>query len=373
MLSEQAKLLLSAHVDGVLSKQHADAAEKLLRESSLARALVKSLRENIEKVKTLPRRSLGAGFPAQVLANLPDNATIPAFESDGEVVRKPQLRRSLPAWAVGGIAACLVGVVTLGSVVWLRGQVDVDRTLLPANSEPVVRNEKPPVRNPVVDQLVQQAMRGSAEGYGENKVKPVRPVTSEKPKIDYVQYSFGDLQRDDSFNALKRHLAASGGVHLDVTVRYNRRSLDRVIESLSKQGVQLVVTPPAESSIAKKQPLLVYAENVPADKLAAALKELGEVDVAGKNKEASTFAAVRVTPESADDYTRFSQSLGIDAKQLKSPSTRVPQVSSLGVVLPAERLGDPAAMNEVRAFLAARGPVQIGALQVFLHLQPTEK
>lgn len=373
MLSEQAKLLLSAYVDGGLPRQQAAAAEKLLRESVAARNLVKHLRDNIVKLKSLPRHSLGAAFPAQVLAQLPATSTLPAFEPDDAVVRAPRLRRGLPTWAVGGIAVSLLAGLVFGGVYLAQGQREYDQGLLPSGPSPIARINpdavKSPVRNEAVEQLIFQAVVGSGQAFGETK--PKLPAVS--PQNDAVQFAFSDLQKRDSFDAFKWQLARADlrGVHLDVTVKYNRRSLERVIESLSKQGVQLVITPPAEASVAKKQPVLIYAENVPADKLALALQELGQIDVAGQKKEPSTFTAVRIAPDSADDYKRFSQRLGVEPHHLKSPAAPVPHVSSMGVVLPAE--GTPSISSETRSFLASRGPVQIGTLQVFLHLLPTEK
>jgi hypothetical protein len=381
MLSDKAKLLLSAFVDGALSPQESAAAEKLVRESAEARSLVKKLGDNIQKIKTLARRSLGNDFPGQVLSQLASAVpvvTMPlaAFESGEQLVKKPRLRRGMPAWAVGGIAASIIGAIVIGSALWLRGQLDYNPDLLPGGANPPVATNKvappkevPAVSNPV-DNLVASVVRGSGEHYADAK----QDVAVVPPKAQQPRFTFGDLQNQKSFDSLKWELAQSsgspGGVHLDVTVKYNARSLSRIIESFHKNGVQLVVTPPAEASMKKNRPLLVYAENVQADQLALALKELGEIDVQGKKREPSTFDAVRVAPGAADDHTRVAERLGIDAKQLKTPTAPVSKVSALGVVLPADRPTNPAAISEIRGFLAGRGPVQIGTLHVFLHLQP---
>ncbi len=382
MLSDKTKLLLSAHFDGALPAPERDAALRLLRDSAEARTLVRKLTENVQKVKSLPRHSLGAEFPAHVFAALPiavptiamQATAAPAFEPLGDLVQKPRLRRGMPTWMVGGIAASLVGAAVLSGMLWVRSQLDDNRNLLPSGAgHAPVAGVKPgaKIETPSpVDELIADMVRGAGERYGEVKREPI--VTPNSPPPRFV---FRDLQKQDTFDYLKWELAhaPTGGVHLDVTVKYNARSLNRIIESFEKQGVQLVVTPPAEASLAKKLPLLVYAENVQPDKLALVLKELSEIDITGKTKEASTFDAVRVSPDSADDHNRFAQSLGIDPRQLKSPATPVPQVSALGVVLSAERPTNPGSVREIRGFLAGRGPVRIGTLQVFIHLQPTEK
>src|SRR5438552_2074164 len=120
MLSDHAQLLLSAYVDGALSPQDRDAAERLVRESAEARALVKKLGDNIQKIKNLSRKSLGDEFPGLVLMKLPGAAPVPVavpvapavlpvFAPARPLVKKPRLRRGLPTWAVGGIAASIVG------------------------------------------------------------------------------------------------------------------------------------------------------------------------------------------------------------------------------------------------------------------------
>lgn len=373
MLSENAKLLLSAAVDGVLSAKERDAVERLVRESSEAKAYAKALKANIERLRSLPRRSLGDGFTAQVMAQIPHaTVTEPVVNELAFPLQKPRLRRGMPAWAVGGIAASLVGCIIFGGMAWVRGQLDVDRSLLPSGpvQTPVVRIETP-VKNEVVERLVAQVVRGSGERYGETK--PEAFVAPQRATPEPVRFAFGELKTQKSFDYLKWELSQVSDVHLDVSVKYNARSLNRVIESFHKQGIQLVVTRPAEAGAAKKQPLLVYAENVQPDKLASALKELSEIDVQGKTKEASTFDAVKVTPGSNVDHQRFAQRLGIDPRQLKAPPMPVAQVSALGVILPADAIANPSTNSEIRGFLSARGPVQIGTLQVFLHLDPIEK
>jgi hypothetical protein len=401
MLSNHAKLLLSAYVDGALSGQDRAAAERLVRESAEARRLVNKLNDNILKLQKLPPRSLGGEFPNLVLSRLPaapksapiaaamppilaqplhpfgEGVTAPA--PNARIVKKPHLRRGMPAWAVGAIALSVVGGIAVGGAFWLRFQVDNESALLPKGGKHtpmIVKHEPPNIDEPKlpnpVDQLIANVVKGSGERYGDAKVEPV--VSN---KAQPVRFAFNDLQGQKSLDSLRWELAQSSGaptgVHLEVTVTYNARSLSRIIESFHKYGVRLVVTPPAEASLAKNQPVLIYAENLQPEQIALALRELSEADTTGTGTVASTFDAVRISPGTADDLLRIAQGLGIDPKQLKSPGTAVTKVAPVGVVLPAERLSNPAAISEIRGFLAGRGPVQIGALHVFLHLQPAGK
>lgn len=399
MLSEHAKNLLIDYVDGVLTDKEHAAAEQMLRDLAEAKAFVKAVKANAAKLKNLPRHKLGAEFTLKLMATLPStagsapglakipqppaptpaavlptSATVPAAPTPDPAFSelafpspKRRLRRGLPAWAVGGIAASIIGILLFGSLAYLRN-IDHDRELLPQRpgQTPQVR-VKTPIRSEAVDQLIAGIARGAGERYGETKVEIVRP--SQEP----VRFTFGDLKNQDKFNHLKWELAHASDVHLDITVKYNARSLNRVIESFENHGMRLVVTRPAEESAAKKQPLLVYCENVQPDRLALALRDLSEIDVQGKKKEPSTFDAVKVSHGSPADHKLIAQGLGIDARQLKSPKTPVAQVTPMGVVLPAERIANPSKNGEILSFLSARGPVQIGALQVFVRIEPVEK
>jgi hypothetical protein len=172
---------------------------------------------------------------------------------------------------------------------------------------------------------------------------------------------------------LAQSSGAPDGVHLDVTVKYNARSLSRIVESFHNRGIPLIVTPPAEASLAKNRPLLVYAENVNADQLALVLRELSEADIQGKKKEASTFESLRVSPGRAEDHSRVAEGLGIDSPQLKAPALAAPKAAPIGIVLAGDRPQGQANIEEVRRFLAGRGAKQSGALHIFLHLQPNGK
>lgn len=377
MLTKQTQLLLSASLDGTLAGKDRETVDRLLRTSAEARAFVRALQANLTRLRNLPQHSLGHEFAAQVVSQLPAPLAAPNVVPVGDdlafPIARPRLRRAMPAWAVGGIAASFVGATVLGGLVWLRGHLDHDRDLLPAGGAnvPVVRGKTAPPRSEIVDQLVANVVRGASERYGEARAEAF--VAPPAPTPEPVRFAFGDLKNPRSFDHLKWELAQNSDVHLDITVKYNARSLNRIIESFHKQGVQLVVTAPAEASAVRKEPLLVYCENVQADRLASALKELSEVDVQGKTREASTFNAVRVSPGSAKDHERVAQGLGINPRQLKTPPMPVGRVAALGVVLPADSASAAGSDGEISSFLAARGPVQIGSLQVFLHLEPIEK
>jgi len=389
MLSEKNQLLLSAYVDGDQPNQDRSATERLLRESSEARVLVKKLGDNKKKIKSLPAKSLDGQFANQVLLRLSTMIAVPVAPvlpppvgPARRLVKKPRLRRGMPAWAVGGIAVLVVGGIVLGGAFWLRNQLDINNDLLPRGNghtpvvagKPVSKAEssQEPVAPKPADPLVANGGRGPAETNGDAKADPMIA-----PKPEPIRFTFGDLQKQNSFDSLKWELAQSSGaaegLHLDVTVKYNARSLNRIIESFHNQGIPLVVTPPAEASLAKNRPLLVYAENVNADKLALVLRELSEADIQGKKKVASTFESLRVSPGRAEDQARVAEALGIDSPQLKAPAVAAPKAKSIGIVLADDRPQGQANVEDVRRFLAGRGVKQSGALHIYLHLQPNSK
>src|SRR5262245_25042869 len=132
MLSEKAQYLLTGFVDGVLTREEREAAERLLRESSEARNWLRQLQENIHRLKKLPRRRLHAEFSDRVMAQLPE---VP-LETAPVLVHKPNLRRGLPGWVVGTVAASVVVVAGAGGLWWVSQQVEIDRNLLPTAPAP---------------------------------------------------------------------------------------------------------------------------------------------------------------------------------------------------------------------------------------------
>ena len=205
--------------------------------------------------------------------------------------------------------------------------------------------------------------QGAAKGYAQPYSEPVVPSAA-KP----TRFAFADLQKANSYDYLEWELKQQESIHLDVNVKYNARSLNRLIETFHRNGVRLTVTPPAQASLAKNQPVLVYAENVPADKLAKALRELSEVDIQGNNRQPSTFDALHVSPGGIEDVFKLSRGLGMDFRKIKPPASPTNGDLAPGIVVGPQSTAIPP--REVQEFLSARRPTQPGTLQVYVQLLP---
>ena len=181
-----------------------------------------------------------------------------------------------------------------------------------------------------------------------------------------IRFAFADLQGQNAYDSLKWELAHQESVRIEVDLKYNARSLNRLIESFHKQGIALTVTTAAESSVGKNQPMLVYAENIRPDALAKALRELSEMDVQGKTKAPSTYEVLRLSPASTEDLKKTTQVLGAALPNV-APAKSNSSIAT-GVVLPVQ--GVLSGSREVQEFLANRRPSQPGTIKIYIQLTP---
>ena len=364
MLSESSQQLLTAFLDGALAGQERETLEVLLRDSSEARAWLQKLRENASRLKKLPKVSLGRGFSAKIVAQLPA-ISVPKPKivkpSAPVLVQAPKVvRRGLPSWAVGLIAASVV-VGMIGGALWYVRD-EFNRNLLPSSpvGPPMVKSRRPevkataPVSKPVDNQLVQGDLTKDA------------PPPIVVPPPQPIRFAFADLQGQNAYDSLKWELAHQESARIDIDLKYNARSLSRLIESFHKQGIALAVTTAAESSMGKNQPMLVYAENVRPDALAKVLRELSEIDVQGQSKAASAYEVLRLSPASGDDVKKTTEVLGASLPIVAPAKTNNP--GATGVVLPVR--GVQTGSREVREFLANRRPSQPGTIRIYVQLSP---
>src|SRR5262245_31526199 len=111
MLSEYDKELLTAFVDGEMTRRQRKAVLRLLHQSSEARAFLRDLQENAHLFKLVPHQKLEEGFAEQVLAEISARGLKPhAAETP-----RPRSRRRF-WYAAAAVAACLV----LGLGLWLN-------------------------------------------------------------------------------------------------------------------------------------------------------------------------------------------------------------------------------------------------------------
>jgi hypothetical protein len=342
MLSEEQELLLTAFVDGDVTHEERDSIECLLRNSSEARNALRVLQENAHRLKKLSKTHLGQRFTSQVLASLPAKpngiaahepiniATID--EGDEPLVRKPKLRRGMPNWAVGAIAASLIlGVLGVGA--WLVRDQGPNRNLLPSGPA-IVKSNKPklvaPVHvadgnpmEPAIEQMFQNASRGYAAAPSETPKAP-RPQAGQP-----TRFAFSDLKQTEHLDHLTWELKKQESVRLDVNVRNEASSLNRLIETFNKHGIHLKVTERANASFKQNLPVLVYAENVVPDRLAKALRELSDDYILGTKRVSTAYDRLQMTNGTAADALMVARGLGVALERInkrpETPASLVPK------------------------------------------------
>jgi hypothetical protein len=358
MLSERTKELLTAFVDGALTRRERKAVLRLLHGSSEARAFLRVLHENVHRLKQLPARSLPADFPSQVLRAIKDQNLRPT----PVYPRPPRARRGMPRWAGVAVAASVMFLVAAGLIALLShrdpSSAGLAKQEFPKNqSEAPVAENKPnatPLQLPVVE-------------------KPIFDSGSRLALADLNQKSF----------ELARELKNKPGVHLNLTAKNDGKSLSRVEAAFQNSGIKLVIDPDAQVRIHKGEPVLVYAENVRPEELQSILRQLG--------KEDAQFPAVEVESFTSQDQNQLMTALGVSKKEYDTPPelfrqtmTQAPAPGNKNSppreVKPAkpiepERLAvaltpNASKSNEVKRFVTYRQSPQQGALRVLLVLTP---
>jgi hypothetical protein len=379
MLSEEQELLLTAFVDGDVTREERESIECLLRNSSEARSALRAMQENAHRLKKLSKLHLGQRFTSQVLASLPAQPNGAGHESinltdvgDEPLVRKPRLRRGMPSWAIGAIAASLIlAVIGIGSM-YLQ-----DRGLDPRlPKDPLIQNSvknKPkaptspqPTENPM-DPVIAQLFGGASDGFAQPWTEKARPQAPQPAPP--TRFTFADLKQGNHYDYLAWELKKQDSVRLDVHIKNDgREPLNRLIESFHKQGIHLVVTPPAHKSLKENLPVLVYAENVNADKLAEALRELSKEVISGTKKLPSPFERLQMTNGAPKDLVEVARGLGVSVQDLKPSETPASPDHAEGVVFSQQSA--PLIPREVQEFLGARRAPLPGTLKVFVQLVP---
>jgi hypothetical protein len=333
MLSESHLELLTAFVDGELTRRQRKAVLRLLHLSSEARAVLRDLQEIAHRLRALPRRSLGSGFAEQVVQIIDERHLRPAAEA-------PAPRRR-PRWiALAAAAACVLIAVGV-SIYVANDRSDNGR--------------------------VAQVERGA------------------------LRLTFGDLAQEPKRKLLADRLEKEPAVHLDLTVLNNAAAVAQLRELFKGQGIKLLVDARVDAEFKQALPspagYLVYAENMRADELKTILQQLGGQP---KNPAAAkpNFKSMVVTSISSADRQNLSALLGVDAKELAAPAAPdkpnlfdvdiieapagknkqpapAPRLDRFAMVLASQPVRG-AASAEVKAFLAGRQQLRPGTLQVLL-------
>ena len=348
MLTERDLELLTAFVDGELTRRERKAVLRLVHRSSQARSVLQELQECAHRLRGLPRRKLGEAFAGQVLQTIADRGLQPTPQS------RPSRRRGVPRWVGYATAACVMLAVALGIYI-------ADRTRRSIDSGPVVAAKSEP------------------------KMAPAQDVP--------LRVTFKELASKPKQELLAKKLQRETAVHLDLTVRNNASAVGHLQDVLKRQGIKTIVDARTRANLKKgdqrQVEYLVYAENIGAKELATILRQLADEP---KNQPAQqgTFESLVVTSLTLADRENVSGLLGIKTSDLDAlngkaesnlfdntiiPAPKDKTTTTTPATLPrherfamilAKDGGIGSASDEVRTFLASRGQQLPGTVQVLL-------
>ena len=369
MLSDQAKQLLTAFVDGELSQRQRKAVMRLLHRSSEARALLRQLQENAHQMKQLPRRKVKPSLVADIMAAIAERQVQP------KPVEQPRRtrRRWLPYVTAAMAASLVIGVISV--LAWKaynepEGPKNNGNQLVKVDDkkpEPKPEMIAPPTPTPPreVNPLLKSVIEGSVGGFAQ---VPAPPFAATFAQLDPKK---GAKSAD-----LAREIERTPALHLDITVKSNAMAMARLKEVLMARGITLVTDGSASKSLDNKNQAkveyLVYAENLTRDELAKVMGELSEGYVVGLNgnqKNVNTpYKNVTLTGIDKNDKNKVAKLLGVDPATME-PKGKEQKVEAkrLAVVLPTAPGSQPSA--EMRQFVNQRRVPQTDAVQVLFKIR----
>jgi hypothetical protein len=340
MLSEHDLELLTAFVDGELTRRQRKAVLRLLHRSSEARSVLQDFQENAHRLRELPHVRLGDHFAGQVIEAIAKRGLRPLPEP----VAAPRYRWR--RWAVYATAASVLLVV--GVSVYLA------------------------TRQTPVPMAQDKSKAGSAPAIALGK----------------LPFSFKELTEKRSQELLAKRLKKEPSVHLDVMVRDGVKAMEHLQTAFKRQDIQLIMDPKIQANLKKtggKVQYLIYVENVKTEELESILHQLAAL-AGGQTALANNFQSVVVSSFSQDDHRKITDMLGLKdlngskgaddsnlfdnkimPKENAEPAHPPLRHSSRYAVLLAVDAGNLSATSqEVKTFLESRQRQRPGTLQVVL-------
>lgn len=348
MLSDAQLQLLTAFVDGELSRRQRKAVLRLLHRSSEARSFLSELQENAHLLKQLPHHHrLPRDFSESLLKEIAHRGLRPT-PAVGRSVRR---RRSSAFGWVAAAACVLVAAAIWGAVRWSDRNGEFSHGLAQAISRDIAGRS-----------------------------------TAAQPLMVALHELGNESRRKELTNRVRREKS----VHLDMPVADARQAVDQLGAALKAGGIRVFGEPQARKALQRdmgKGQVLVYAENLEPEELLQVLDHLTKK----APRTGSAFGTMTVSSLNEQDRRNLSRRLGIEEADLTAagpiefdpfatmtiedpvPKTAkkkgprsVPATDRLAVVLAADASGRPHA--DVRAFLDRRTKLRPGAVRVLVVL-----
>lgn len=327
-LSEQDLMLLTAFVDGEMTRRQRKDALRLLNESSEARSILGELQENAHRLKTLPRHSFDSQFVSDVMAAVE--------RQDIRKSARMRVERRFPRWLkISAAAACLLLIAGSVYIATRNGDSNLNGT-----------NE-----------------HGA------------------------LQLAFAEVGSEGKQQLLARQLNTGNAVNLSFRVKSHSQAVNRLTDALEGAGVRTVIDSRARSQLKKEQSqvqYVVYAENLKPGEVQGILRQLAAEE--NKTPRKRTFESLEVSDISKESRQMLAGLLGMDP--LGSQAAKLEEKKLFdSLPIDQDKKGEPASMYtpperfaviltnaggegglspEIKSFLAQRKAQRPGAVQVLM-------
>ncbi|HZT78951.1 MAG TPA: hypothetical protein VFA26_01915 [Gemmataceae bacterium] len=413
MLTDDLRQLLASYVDGELTNRQRKAALRLLRRSAEARALLRQMQEDAERLRLMPRRTPAPDFTLDVLHTIVERKLRPRH-------RRPARPAAggIPGWAGLAAAAAVLLVVGFGSYLYftaaLPGQDDGRA------GRPVPKKERPDGGRQVADappRDTDPGPRGGGKADPPERIPPPEAVASGSkerdrpkgsagqpppavdaappdplPKLEMFQpgdvklaaiFRLAELDQAAQRGRLEKLLREDRAFRLELPCKQGVRAFERWQAALKAHGIHLIIEEAARTRMKFPQlrtNFVLYVEDVTAEELARMVLQVAEADrqAGAKPQGGGQFEALVVQGMTADDRKELSKLLKVDAARLQAPPGKpdrakpmTPPAGRLALALPYNPIGPRPGSPEVKRFRDARKPPRPGTLQVLLVLRET--
>lgn len=304
--------LLTAYIDGEVTRREQIAVLRLLNQSSEARKMLWQLQQNSLVIKKLPARTLPADFAANIVDTLKKTAALPKSAQPTPAARSPSSPH-LPIRAGSRIAvrfamAAAVLLAVGGGLYYFLHRPD-EQQLAGGNSSSSQEGSKTPAGP---DAPRNEANHPKSEG--ENPAP--------KPAVKPVDFAFADLKQPGQQELLAAELAKNSAFRMDLYVKKNRRT-----EALVQLGRELHLQVNKGKNKDREEELYIFAENLLPFDVAGFLGKLagekkGEFDrlrlqPMSKTDRQLVLARLRLSDENELDHPRLKLETIIEGKNKK--------------------------------------------------------